>query len=118
MQSQEDEQRLLQVVWSLLRAGAKKEALEFCRQSGQNWRAASLSAALSTEPLLLSTGAHPPCLFLLLLPRHVDASCSPSIRFAATADDGTQSSYHMWQLACRAISNEVRPSSPCGKRRE
>ncbi|ELR16189.1 nucleoporin, putative [Acanthamoeba castellanii str. Neff] len=72
----EDEQRLLQVVWSLLRAGAKKEALEFCRQSGQNWRAASLSTALSSEPLPLT-------------------------------DDGTQSAYHMWQQACRAISNEV-----------
>lgn len=72
MQPQEDEQRLLQVVWSLLRAGAKKEALEFCRQSGQNWRAASLSTALSSEPLPLSTGAHPPrlLLFFLLLSRH------------------------------------------------
>ena len=75
MQSQEDEQRLLQVVWSLLRAGAKKEALEFCRQSGQNWRAASLSAALSTEPLLLSTGAS---MFIFII------AASPRRRFLFT----------------------------------
>jgi len=37
-----DEERLLEAVWSLIRAGRVDKAIEHCRACCQHWRAASL----------------------------------------------------------------------------
>lgn len=42
-QDAEEEQRMLEYVWSLMRAGRMPEAIELCRTYNQAWRAASLS---------------------------------------------------------------------------
>jgi hypothetical protein len=41
-QDLEEEQRLLEYVWALVRAGRLHEAIALCRTYGQHWRAASL----------------------------------------------------------------------------
>ncbi len=52
---QEDERRMLGVLWLMLRSGKRKGAAEFSRQCGQPWRAPTLNVTLSKLPIIPST---------------------------------------------------------------
>ena len=101
-----DNERILRVVWTLLRCGRIRDACNICRECGQPWRAASLA---------VSGGVRPTPVGEVAMSQSLDPNFADK-EFEAAADEcdvepGLRR--FLWKLACHAISEEgAKTASP------
>lgn len=98
-----DSERVLRVVWRLLRSGRLRDACNICRECGQPWRAASLSAGGGVGLIAVGEAA---------ASRAFDPA-NHEREFEASADElglepGTRR--FLWKLSCLGVSESSAPS--------
>jgi hypothetical protein len=103
-ENMKDNEKLLQVVWSLLRSGRLRDACNICRECGQPWRAASLAGSGVSGPTPVGEVA---------VSQHFDPMFAKK-EYEAAADEydieiGLRR--FLWKLSCNAISESASAKS-------
>ncbi|QDZ22583.1 nuclear pore complex protein Nup107 [Chloropicon primus] len=95
-----DNERLLKVVWSLLRAGRLRDACNICRECGQPWRAASLAVSGGFGPTLVGEVSASQQIDPTFMEKEYEAAADES-----DVEPGLRR--FLWKLSCQAISESA-----------